>query len=197
MLRVWQKRLLDNKPSVYLEFKSGTHEVELTSGQYEIILIGAGGFSAYLSRVVVSRPTILYEYFGAQGGVGGTARARLNITGSPTVTIHVGERGGDKDTYITGVEGFTLRAGGGTDSNVTSYNSGTAGQMGQNTMEGAFLSLESNAITIDSKTTYNSKASQLPLRFMSLANANYPEDPTYGSANTTTKETGLVIIRSI
>lgn len=198
MLRVWQKRLLDNKPSVYYEFTEGTHEIELVSGQYEILLIGSGGVSAYQAHAVLARPVIQYEYFGAQGGIGGTARATLNVSNSPTITIHVGQRSGDKDTYITGIEGFTLRAGGGTNASVTSYSSGTAGKMGQNTMQGAFLSLESNPITVESKTTYASKATALPLRFMTLLNPNYEPDTNYGSAGLSSAGTGgLVIIRSI
>lgn len=196
MLQAWQKRLLDNRPTVRYEFTSGTHELELPSGQYEITLIGAGGLSAYQSHIISARPTILYEYFAAQGGIGGTAIARLNVAGTSTISIHVGERNADIDTYITGIEGFTLRAGGGTNGIVNSYTSGKAGVMGENTMEGAFLSLVSNPITVESRTSYSSRASALPLRFLTLANPNYEPDTTKGSAGAS-NATGFVLIRSI
>lgn len=195
MLRVWQKRLLDNKPIIEHEFTTGTHEIELPSGQYEIVLIGSGGLSNYRSEIVVSRPTTLWRVFLAQGGVGGTVIARLNISGNPTITVHVGDSS-EKDTYITGIDGFVLRAGGGTNANVTSTSSGTAGVIGTNTVSGSFLSIVENPEILESKTSYHSAIATIPLLFLNKSNTNYEPDTSKGSASRTASN-GYVLIRSI
>lgn len=195
MLRVWQKRLLDNKPIVEHEFTAGTHTIQLPSGQYEIVLIGSGGLSDYKSHVVSARPVLLWEAFLAQGGIGGTAIVKLNVSGNPTITIHVGDSS-EKDTYITGIEGFVLRAGGGTNANVTSYSSGTAGVMGTNTLTGSFLDIVSNPETIISSTYYNSRYKQVNYSLLNRANTNYQPNTAKGSASQTASN-GYVLIRSI
>ena len=195
MLRVWQKRLLDNKPIVEHEFKNGTHTFELPSGQYEIVLIGSGGLSDSQQEVVVARPVIQWRAFLAQGGVGGTVIARLNISGNPTITVHVGDSV-DKNTYITGIEGFVLQAGGGTNANVTSTSSGTAGRIGTNTVSGSFLSLVDNPEILESKTYYYDKIRTVPSYLLNKANTNYQPDTSRGSASKTASN-GYVLIRSI
>lgn len=195
MLRVWQKRLLDNKPVILREFTTGTHTLQLPSSQYEIVLIGSGGLSDYEREIVVARPVIQYRAFLAQGGVGGTIIARLNISGNPTITVHVGDSS-DKDTYITGINGFVLRAGGGTNANVTSTSSGTAGVMGTNTVSGSFLSLVNNPETLVSNTYYYDKIVTVPVQFLNKPNTNYQPDTSKGSASRTASN-GYVLIRSI
>lgn len=195
MLRVWQKRLLDNKPIIEHEFTAGTHTFELPSGQYEIVLIGSGGISDYKREAVVSRPVVQWRAFLAQGGVGGTVIARLNISGNPTITVHVGDSS-EKDTYITGIEGFVLRAGGGTNANVTSTSSGTAGVIGTNTVSGSFLSLVDNPETLESKTYYYAQIKTVPLQNLNKANTNYEPDTSRGSASETASN-GYVLIRSL
>lgn len=195
MLRVWQKRLLDNKPVILREFTAGTHTFQLPSSQYEIVLIGSGGLSDYEREIVVARPVIQYRAFLAQGGVGGTIIARLNISGNPTITVHVGDSS-DKDTYITGIEGFVLRAGGGTNANVTSTSSGTAGIMGTNQVSGSFLSIVNNPETLVSNTYYYEKIRTVPVQFLNKANTNYRPDTSKGSASRTASN-GYVLIRSV
>lgn len=195
MLRVWQKRLLDNKPVILREFTAGTHTFQLPSSQYEIVLIGSGGLSDYEREIVVARPVIQYRAFLAQGGVGGTIIARLNISGNPTITVHVGDSS-DKDTYITGINGFVLRAGGGTNANVTSTSSGTAGIMGTNQVSGSFLSIVNNPETLVSKTYYYDKIATVPTQLLNKANTNYQPDASKGSASRTASN-GYVLIRSV
>lgn len=195
MLRVWQKRLLDNKPIIEHEFTAGTHTFELPSGQYEIVLIGSGGISDYKREAVVSRPVVQWRAFLAQGGVGGTVIARLNISGNPTITVHVGDSS-EKDTYITGINGFVLRAGGGTNANVTSTSSGTAGVMGTNQASGSFLSIVNNPETLVSNTYYYDKIATVPTQLLNKANTNYQPDTSKGSASRTASN-GYVLIRSL
>lgn len=195
MLRVWQKRLLDNKPVILREFTAGTHTLQLPSSQYEIVLIGSGGLSDYEREIVVARPVIQYRAFLAQGGVGGTIIARLNVSGNPTITVHVGDSS-DKDTYITGIEGFVLRAGGGTNANVTSTSSGTAGVMGTNQATGSFLSIINNAENLESKTYYYPQIANVPTQLLTRLNTNYQSDTSRGSASRTASN-GYVLIRSI
>lgn len=195
MLRVWQKRLLDNKIFIEHEFKSGTHTLQLPSGQYEIVLVGCGGLSDSEREVVVARPVLQWRAFLAQGGVGGTVIARLNISGNPTITIHVGDSS-NKDTYITGIEGFVLRAGGGTNAVVTSTSSGTAGVIGRNTVSGSFLSIINNAENLESKTYYYPQIANVPTQLLTRLNTNYQPDTSRGSARTVASN-GYVLIRSI
>lgn len=195
MLRVWQKRLLDNKPVILREFTTGTHTLQLPSSQYEIVLIGSGGLSDYEREIVVARPVIQYRAFLAQGGVGGTIIARLNISGNPTITVHVGDSS-DKDTYITGINGFVLRAGGGTNANVTSTSSGTAGVMGTNQASGSFLSIVNNPETLVSNTYYYDKIATVPTQLLNKPNTNYQPNTSKGSASRTASN-GYVLIRSV
>ena len=196
MIQAWQKRLLDTKVVFVREFVEGTHNIKLPSNKYRMTLIGCGGVSTYKRRLVTAQPITLYEVFLAQGGVGGTVIVEFNVTNNPDVTIHVGDNN-DRDTYITGIKDYVLRAGGGTDAIVTSTTSGTAGKMGTNTVAGDFFSEINNANIIESNTLYKNKINNIPTNFLTVKNSNYESDQSKGEANSIKTKFGYVLIEAI
>lgn len=195
MLRVWQKRLLDNRPSVTYEFATvGSHTQVLDAGRYDIWLVGAGGGGSLL------RQTQTGTKHWARGGVGGVLHVRVNVPVQTTITVTVGSGGashqgdftsagatvsGDNggNTTITGLLNATLIAGAGTGSNIRSTSTTacnrTVGVQGINTASGSNIVaiLENNVNTIVST---QGSSSVVQRRSDGQLNTNWAENTQKG-----------------
>lgn len=193
MLRVWQKRLLNNRESVQYDFTtSGAHSLDIKAGTYDVWLVagGAGGALIYNNSTTMK--------YVAKGGVGGVICARINIPRDLTITINVGRGGvsrmvrtsegssatGDngQNSSITGIPNLTLVAGGGTSASA-SVNNPVAGIQGTNTATGANLVriIENNVNTIISEAGQSSSTQRL---VRNQANTNWAENTDKGSGGT-------------
>lgn len=163
MLRVWQKRLLNNKRSAQYDFSiAGTHEIELPAGIYEMWLVGAGGGGAGTIRLAGGVEIV-------RGGVGGIIHAKINVPTTTRINVNIGIGGesiggsGDhtgtngQNTSITGLMNVIIYAGGGTAGSVThqgaiSVNS-VAGIQGTNSATGnnILAILENNPVSVISE----------------------------------------------
>lgn len=125
MLRVWQKKLLNNKTDQQFDFGTpGSYSHVFEAGIWEIWLVGGGGGGASAS---------VGEYYGrvdewAKGGVGGVIGVKIKVLEKTTATINIanvtnsvyinttdGEitAQNGQNTSITGLDGVDLVAGGG------------------------------------------------------------------------------------
>lgn len=166
MLRVWQKRLLHNRPSVQFDFDTvGTHTQVIDAGIYDVWLVGGGGGGALLRQ----SQTGTKHY--ARGGVGGVLHVRINVPTQTTITVVVasgatGQMGtfasagvtvqgtNGNPTTITGFANVTLTANGGTGARIQSTSTTASnryvGTQGQNVASGSNIIsiLENNVNTI-------------------------------------------------
>lgn len=148
MLYAWQKRLLGNVVPVKIIFdEAGQFTQQLDAGLWKFTLIGAGGGGAVVKN---SGTNAIYW---ARGGVGGTLQAIVNLPFAQSVTINVGAFGvsntsvggtatgtAGQNTTVTGINGVTLQANGGTGASITQsvYSADiVVGKQGQNIISGA------------------------------------------------------------
>lgn len=216
MIQAWQKRLLNNKPSVNLTYRAGTHDVKLDAGQYQITVIGGGGGAALLNTG---------GYYGlAKGGVGGTLTAIVNIPVRQTITLNVGSGGtstinsgataagtAGNNTSISGIDGVVMIAGGGTAATVTpgGYTGvKVQGVQGTNTVSGVLEILADNTNKITSIQRTRTPNNPNTNAGGGQANTNWPDNTSAGCggdvawnyAGTLTEQPGgdgLVNIRSL
>lgn len=186
MLRIWQKRLLDNnKPEIYEFAEAGAHTLDLGVGIWEISLVGGGGGGA-------GAMSTIFDLVGwADGGVGGTLRVRIKVPTKKTITINVadssisryfgaahGSAEQGKDTTITGLDDVVLVAGGGTSGSILqSEFQPVPGIIGTNTATGSNLIsiIENNPRTIVSKSGRTQRTTS------QTVNSNWPEDTSCGA----------------
>lgn len=195
MLRLWQKRLLDNRPSVTFEFTTaGAHSQVIDAGIYDVWLVGAGGGGAMLRNSRVG------DKAWARGGVGGVIHVRINVPVQTTITVNIGSGGASRmgtfssagvtasgdnggNTSITGFANVTLIAGAGTGASVQSTSTTATnryvGNQGQNTASGSnvIAVLENNLNTI---TSTQGKSSANARTATGQANTNWSEDTQKG-----------------
>lgn len=186
MLRVWQKRLLDNnQPEIYEFAEAGAHTLDLGVGIWEISLVGGGGGGAGAMQRYLNRFTW------GDGGVGGTLRVRIKVPTKKTITINVadsstsryfessyGNAEQGKDTTITGLDDVVLVAGGGTAGSILqSEIQPVPGIIGTNTATGSNLIsiIENNPITIVSKSGTTQRTTS------QTVNSNWPENTSCGA----------------
>jgi hypothetical protein len=198
MLQCWQKRLLNNKPVVALEYTTaGSHSATLEAGTYILTLIGSGG-GAVSTRDDISSPTIWHW---ARGGVGGTLQVKLNIPARTEISINVGAVGHGQfqvttNATLTGTDGGgtsitgldeVLIAGGGTGATLTvsgRTSTRTAGQIGSNTVSGHdIISIPiNNTNTIVSTNGVNSNQATPTRTDTGQSNINWTEDTQKGAS---------------
>lgn len=178
MLRVWQKRLLNNRPKVTYEFDTvGEHTQVLDAGMYDIWLVGGGGGGAVL------RSSQSGTKHWARGGVGGVLHVRVNVPSQVTITVNVASGATSKygtfssagtvaqgdtghATTITGLANVTLSAGGATGAKVQSSSTTATrrdvGVQGTNVANGSNVVaiLENNVNTILSTQGTSSSSSR-------------------------------------
>ena len=196
MLRVWQKRLLDNRPAVTFEFATaGTHTQVIDAGIYDVWLVGAGGGGACL------RSNQSGKKHWARGGVGGVLHVRINVPVQTTITVNIGGGGSSRsgtftsagvtasgdnggNTSISGFLNVALTAGAGTGARVqsssTTATGRNVGKQGTNTASGSnvIAIIENNYNTIASTQGTSSAQSRTA---SGQANTNWPEDTAKGS----------------
>ena len=196
MLRLWQKDLLNNRPSATFEFSEvGSHEQVIDAGTYDVWLVGAGGGGAGL------RSGQSGTKHWARGGVGGVLHVRVNVPVQTTITVNIGGGGSSRsgifasagttasgdiggNTSIVGFENVSLTAGAGTGASVQSSSTTSTrrkvGVQGTNTASGSNIIaiLENNAqeiVSTQGSSSANSRtASGQP-------NTNWTEDTAKGS----------------
>lgn len=195
MIQAWQKRLLNNRPSVQYDFTtSGTHTQVLDAGIYDISLVGGGGGGALVS--VAS--TGVKQY--ARGGVGGVIQVRVAVPVQTTVTINVGTGGTSAragftgsatnatgvnggTTNITGLDNAILSAGGGSAASVTATSqtaaNRTPGVQGENTISGTNVMTiyADNEIAITSTQAASTDSRRTVI---GQSNLNWPENTQKG-----------------
>lgn len=191
MIQAWQYRLLNNKPIVRHEYRSGIHNEILPAGDYRATLIGAGG-----GGVGLQAQTAAFSW--AQGGVGGTLQVEFSLATDTEITITVGagqnprtgsyqgsgfeytaHNGGN--TSITGIPNVVLKANGGTGAKFITAGTGgvrTVGVMGSTEVSGVKRVLINNPNEIKSKDGYFLlPATREPT---GCVNTNYPKNTTLG-----------------
>lgn len=192
MMRVWQKRLLFNRPAERIVItESG--EITLDAQLYIITAVGggssgAGAFSALNANAYVC---------GVQGGVGGTLKVGVRVPVQTTLKITIGAGGqsvgftnnqnpfygnAGGDTIIEGLISGTLIAGGATAGGV--QRTGTAftrwpGTQGVNTIGDVVKIFEDNKNQITGGS-YSGQFLAGPHLPVAVANTNYPENPMIG-----------------
>lgn len=195
MLRAWQKRLLDNRPSVTFEFATaGAHSQVIDAGIYDVWLVGGGGGGACLRQSQTNSKAW------ARGGVGGVVHVRINVPVQTTITVNVASGASSRQanftsagvtasgdngnaTSITGFANVTLIAGGGTGARVQSSSTTATrrdvGVQGTNTASGSnvIAILENNVNTIASTQGTSSAQSRTA---SGQANTNWAEDTQKG-----------------
>lgn len=178
MLRVWQKRLLNNKPSATFEFATaGAHSQVIDAGIYDVWLVGGGGGGACLRQSQTNSKAW------ARGGVGGVLHVRINVPVQTTITVNVASGASSRQanftsagvtvsgnngnaTSITGFANVTLIAGGGTGATVQSTSTTATrrdvGTQGTNTASGSnvIAVIENNVNTIASTQGTSSASSR-------------------------------------
>lgn len=202
MIQAWQYRLLNNKPIVRYEYRSGTYNATLSPGNYRLTLIGAGG-----GGVGVQAQATAFSW--VQGGAGGTLQVEVAIVADTEITISVGagqnprtgsyqgsgieyqaHNGGN--TTITGIPGVVLIANGGTGAKfITAGTGGTryVGTMGSTEVSGVKKILINNPNEIKSKGGYF--ALPYTTREPTLClNTNYPDNTKFGSGGDAGWRTG-------
>lgn len=192
MIQAWQYRLLNNKPIVRHEYRSGTYNEILPAGDYRITLIGAGG-----GGIGLTAQTTAFSW--VQGGVGGTLQVEVSLATDTEITINVGagqtprtgsyqgsgieytaHDGGN--TSITGIPNVVLKANGGTGAKFTTAGTGgtrTVGVMGSTEVSGVKRVLINNPNEIKSKGGYFllPGTTREPT---GCVNINYPKNTTLG-----------------
>lgn len=209
MIQAWQYRLLNNKPIVRHEYRSGIYNEILPAGDYRITLIGAGGGGVGVQAKAAS-------FSWVQGGVGGTLQVELSLATDTEIAITVGagqttrtgsyegsgieyqaHNGGN--TTITGIPGVVLVANGGTGAKfVTAGNGGTRylGTMGSTEVSGVKKILINNPNEIKSKGGYF----LLPYDTREptgCANTNYPDNTKFGAGGDAGWRTGPTVYGTI
>lgn len=196
MLRLWQKDLLNNRPSATFDFSDvGSHEQVIDAGIYDVWLVGAGGGGACL------RSSQSGTKHWARGGVGGVLHVRINVPVQTTVTVNIGGGGtsrsgtfsgagttasGDNggNTSVVGFANVSLTAGAGTGASVQSSSTTATrrnvGVQGTNTASGSNIIaiLENNAGTIVSTQGTSSASSRTA---SGQPNTNWAENTAKGS----------------
>ena len=196
MLRLWQKDLLNNRPSATFEFSEvGSHEQVIDAGTYDVWLVGAGGGGACL------RSGQSGTKHWARGGVGGVLHVRVNVPVQTTITVNIGGGGSSRsgifasagttasgdiggNTSIVGFENVSLTAGAGTGASVQSSSTTSTrrnvGVQGTNTASGSNIIaiLENNAQEIVSTQGTSSANSRTA---SGQPNTNWTEDTAKGS----------------
>ena len=192
MIQAWQYRLLNNKPIVRYEYRSGTYNETLAAGDYRITLIGAGG-----GGIGVQARTTSFSW--VQGGVGGTLQVEVSLATDTEITINVGAGQFPKtgsyagsgieytahdggNTPITGIPNVILKANGGTGAKFISAGTGgarTVGVMGSTEVSGVKRVLINNPNEIKSKGGYFllPGTTREPT---GCINTNYPKNTTFG-----------------
>lgn len=199
MLLGWQKRLLNNRPNVLLNYSTvGAHTATLEAGTYIMTLIGSGG-GAVSARDLLNNPTIWHW---ARGGVGGTLQVKVNVAELTDITINIGAVGtGDfsitsnatldgtdgNGTSISGLEEATLIAGGGSGATLTvsgRTSTRTPGAIGSNAVSGAHVIdvLINNTNLILSTEGVNSNQATPTRIDNGQMNINWPEDNSKGAS---------------
>lgn len=183
-MNIFFKKLMQIKPTLYEYGAAGTYSLDLPAGRYEISMVGAGGASNYKRELATSNPVITWRGTSAEGGVGGTAVAVINLYVSSTITIVVGSSAGVRNSSIVGIAGATLVAGGGTPANVPSVSSGTPGVMGANTISGSSIVsvLHNNDINVISDSVYYDRIANFPINRVQQ-NLNWSENTGVGASN--------------
>lgn len=193
MIQAWQKYLL-NARKKYRQVFTTDGTVVLDAARYFFTLVGGGasGIGGITGIQVDSHVGV------AQGGVGGTLRVLVNIPMQTTLSLHIGKgaasgafyRSGTHtglsggDTYITGLSGVTMRAGGGRTPSITIANgviSPVPGLQGVNSYSGVIRVIADNAQKIlSSSMTGQFRAGPYPAE--RVYNTNLSEDTSKGSA---------------
>ena len=193
MIQAWQKYLLNPRKKYRQVFTTDGTGV-FDAGRYFFTLVGGGasGIGGFNGIQPASSAGA------AQGGVGGTLRVLVNIPMQTTLSLHIGKgaaagtfynsgthtglSGGD--TYITGLPGVTMQAGGGQAPSVTIANgviSPVPGLQGVNNYSGVIRVIADNAQKIiSSNMTGQFRAGPRPAE--RVYNTNFPEDTSKGSA---------------
>lgn len=193
MIQGWQKFLLNARKS-YRQVFTADATVTLDADRYIFSLVGGGangigGFTGMQANSYVGA---------AQGGVGGTLKVLVNLPQQTTLNLYIGKgapagtfynsqthsgvAGGD--TYIIGISGVTMRAGGGTAPQVTVANgviTPVAGVQGTNSQQGVVRVISDNEKKIISTTkTGQFRAGPRPAE--RVLNTNIEDYITNGSA---------------
>ena len=196
MLRLWQKDLLNNRPSATFEFSEvGSHEQVIDAGIHDVWLVGAGSGGVCL----LSSQSGTKHW--ARGGVGGVLHVRINVPVQTTITVNIGRGGSSRsgtftsagttvsgdiggNTSIVGFENVSLTAGAGTGASVQSSSTTATrrngGVQGTNTASGSNIIaiLENNAQAIVSTQGTSSANSRTA---SGQPNTNWTEDTSKGS----------------
>lgn len=196
MIQVWQKRLLNNRPSATFDFSDvGSHKQVIDADIYDVWLVGAGGGGVCL------RSSQSGTKHWARGGVGGVLHVRINVPVQTTITVNIGGGGtsrsgtfssagttasGDNGniTSVVGFENVSLTAGAGTGASVQSSSTTAtrrnAGVQGTNIASGSNIIaiLENNAQAIVSTQGTSSANSRTA---SGQPNTNWTEDTVKGS----------------
>lgn len=193
MIQAWQKYLL-NARKKYRQVFTTDGTVVLDAGRCFFTLCGGGANGIGGITGIQAN-----SYAGAaQGGVGGILRVLVNIPMQTTLSLHIG-KGADAgtfynsgthtglsggNTYITGLPGVTMQAGGGQAPSVTIANgviSPVPGLQGVNSYSGVIRVIADNAQKIlSSSMTGQFRAGPRPAE--RVYNTNLPEDTSKGSA---------------
>lgn len=205
MIQAWQYRLLDNKPIVRHEYRSGIYNETLAAGDYRITLIGAGG-----GGVGAQAQAAAFSW--VQGGVGGTLQVEVSIATDTEITINVGAgqtpRTGNYDgsnvefqahnggnTTITGIPDVVLVANGGTGAKFITAGTGgvrTVGVMGSTEVSGVKRVLINNPNEIKSKGGYFLLPGTTREPTLCL-NTNYPDNTKFGAGGDAGWRTGPTV----
>lgn len=205
MIQAWQYRLLNNKPIVRHEYRSGIYNEILPAGDYRITLIGAGG-----GGVGAQAQAAAFSW--VQGGVGGTLQVEVSIATDTEITINVGAgqtpRTGNYDgsnvefqahnggnTTITGIPDVVLVANGGTGAKFITAGTGgvrTVGVMGSTEVSGVKRVLINNPNEIKSKGGYFLLPGTTREPTLCL-NTNYPDNTKFGAGGDAGWRTGPTV----
>lgn len=203
------RKILDHGSRlIYENYTAGTYNVTLDPGRYVISLIGSGGGSSGITKILSGT---VNQMITATGGVGGVVEAVVYVSARSNVTIKIGQ-GGDgitnanlsegteyqskagEESTITGIPNLVMIAGAGT--GATTMKSGyaltmNAGFQGENEISGSALlkTNANNATAIESRRGAYSPSST-PTGSIQTLNSNWSNDTVGASGLLTWTSSG-------